>query len=119
MDLNLIPQLQKELTESLQARYRNNNEQITIIDLIECTKNMVAVGMLITEKRLGLYTPELLDFYLDTTSSFLQEKFRDFNDNHKEALRIETISLLKSPNAKFLINRHYDGLFGSDGGDVI
>lgn len=119
MNNQSLQDISEELTRHLSARYINNGNTINMLDIIDVSKHYIAVNLLIIKKRLGFYNDDLFENIIKGVSVFLKDKFREFNDQYLELIRVETLLLLEEDNVKDQINLHYDNLYGADGGKVI
>jgi hypothetical protein len=123
----IFESIQEEILRNLKARHQRNNGRINMNDIVNEASYCLAVNNLLSVKQLNARTgnnmkilpAKLMSLFFTGMDKALEKNLRDFNTDHSRMIKERCEYILTSSNPKELINIHYNGLYGSQCGNVI
>lgn len=123
MDPNQIKQnISEEIFRNISARFQKNNENISRYEIFLESAYCMAVNMEILRRKLppNLIPNNIEDLLLEGIISKLAKLFpKDFNDSYKPTILNMYSDVFQNPFKINEINKHYNELYGLDGGNVL
>lgn len=119
---------ENEIMRNLAARHQRNGGTINMQDIIKEASFCLAVSNLISAKRYSQEVGGNIDNLMKNSMKTLfvgidmalKKNFQNnYQPQHFSMIKSEYETILSSQNPKSLINQHYNGLYGSQGGNVI
>lgn len=113
-----------ELKRNLAARYVKNNNFLNIISVSEEAVFFLLVNSILVSRKLGLDNTVLPQSSKDILIEGLSYNLKSFMPNDIDDQKIENIVTeyerrIKEYDIVDIVNEHYNGLYGSYGGNVI
>lgn len=124
----IFQSIEQEILRNLSARHQRNNGTINMNDVINEASYCLAVNNLISAKQINAQTgsnlkslpDESMNLLFNGMDRALEKHFKsNFNSEHSRMIKERYNNILSNSNPKDLINSHYNGLYGSHGGNVI
>ena len=124
----IFQNIEQEILRNLSARHQRNDGTINMNDVINEASHCLAVNNLLSVKQLNAQTgsnmkslpAESMALLFTGMDKALEKHFKDnYNSDHSRMIKQRYDNILSNPNPKELINNHYNGLYGSQGGNVI
>lgn len=125
---SIFQSLEQEILRNLSARHQRNDGTINMNDVINKASYCLAVNNLLSVKQLNAQTgsnltslpAESMSLLFIGMDKALEKHFKaNFNSDHSRMIKERYDNILSNSNPKELINSHYNGLYGSQGGNVI
>jgi|SRR5690606_37925978 len=125
---SIFQSLEQEILRNLSARHQRNDGTINMNDVINEASYCLAVNNLLSVKQLNAQTgsnltslpAESMSLLFIGMDKALEKHFKaNFNSDHSRMIKERYDNILSNSNPKELINSHYNGLYGSQGGNVI
>jgi hypothetical protein len=124
----IFQSIEEEILRNLKARHQRNNGTINMNDIVNEASYCLAVNNLSSVKQLNAQTgsnlkslpAESMSLLFTGMDRALEKNLKsDFKTDHSRMIKERYENILTNSNPKELINNHYNGLFGSQGGNVI
>ena len=124
----IFQSIEEEILRNLRARHQRNNGNINMNDVVNEASYCLAVNNLSSVKQLNAQTgsnmkslpAESMNLLFTGMDKALEKNLKsDFNNDHSRMIKERYEIILSNSNPKELINNHYNGLFGSQGGNII
>lgn len=120
--------VEQEILRNISARHQRNDGTINMYDIITEASFCLAINNLLAAKQLNAQTgsnmrslpAQAMSVMFKGMDIALEKHFKaNFNSNHSKMIKEKYDNIISDANSKDLINNHYDGLYGSHGGNVI
>ncbi len=124
----IFKNIEQEILRNLSARHQRNEGTINMNDIINEASYCLAVNNLLSVKQLNAQTgsnmrslpSESMNLLFTGMDRALEKHFKaNFNTDHSRMIKERYDNILSNSNPKDIINNHYNGLFGSQDGNVI
>lgn len=124
----IFQNIEQEILRNISARHQRNDGTINMNDIINEASYCLAVNNLLFIKQLNAQIggditslpAESMTLLFTGMDKALEKHFKsNFNSDHSRMIKERYSNILSNSNPKEMINNHYNGLFGSHGGNVI